>query len=287
LTRLYSLDQILEVYRGHPLSRASILARLTAQNISMDQVREIDLAVDTATDITDQNHIGGSLSTLRLGSLAALSRGERVLDLGCGIGGPARLLAEIFGCAVHGVDANPDRILDATALSAIVRLDTLTTFEHVDYLNFPFQRKYNAVWAQNTWIHIDDPPTLVGIAESALVESGQLIFEDVYLRRAPATSVERRLLDQIEDVWRSSFSELSRWVGALEEHGFKVPATENDDKLFLEYFELLSDRADRNPDLYPAHEVVGWRCARDLARSGVLGYIRIIGCRTVARAIGC
>jgi len=42
-----------------------------------------------------------------LAAAAGLEPSTRVLDLGCGIGGPARYLAATFGCKVTGVDLSP------------------------------------------------------------------------------------------------------------------------------------------------------------------------------------
>ena len=55
----------------------------------------------------DQFHTRGILATAELAAAARLEPSTRVLDLGCGIGGPARYLAATFGCKVTGVDLSP------------------------------------------------------------------------------------------------------------------------------------------------------------------------------------
>src|SRR5437588_9122893 len=55
----------------------------------------------------DQFHTRGILATTELAEAAELAPSTRVLDLGCGIGGPARYLAATFGCSVIGVDLSP------------------------------------------------------------------------------------------------------------------------------------------------------------------------------------
>ena len=52
----------------------------------------------------DQFHTRGMLATAELAEAAGIKSSTRVLDLGCGIGGPARYLAATFGCPVTGVD---------------------------------------------------------------------------------------------------------------------------------------------------------------------------------------
>ena len=61
----------------------------------------------------EEFHIGGRKPTLELGRLAGLSEGMQVVDVGCGIGGPARAMAHHFGCDVVGVDLSEPSCLDA------------------------------------------------------------------------------------------------------------------------------------------------------------------------------
>jgi SAM-dependent methyltransferase len=65
----------------------------------------------------DQFHTRGILATAELAGPAGLEPSTRVLDLGCGIGGPARYLAATFACKVIGVDLSPGFIDAATYLT--------------------------------------------------------------------------------------------------------------------------------------------------------------------------
>lgn len=273
----YSTAAVIEAYARHPLSRAAIIERLNRYGPMPSPLRELDIAVDPSEEVTDQNHIGGALSTLRLAALAGINKECRVLDLGCGIGGPARLLAEVFGCRVHGIDANPARIDDALALSDLAGLAERTSFECGDFLSRTFSRDYTVVWAQNSWIHIGEPLRLAGIASSALREPGRLAFEDVVFRRPVATSEEQQLVDEVSAAWRSSFTGTAGWISGFAEAGFRVEASEDDDGTMASHLTRLCALTDAYPDRYPPHEVIGWKSALQLARAGVLGYTRIVG----------
>src|SRR4051812_37706215 len=55
----------------------------------------------------DHFHTAGALATDRMATLLAPARTDTVLDAGSGLGGPARSLADRFGCHVIGVDLTP------------------------------------------------------------------------------------------------------------------------------------------------------------------------------------
>jgi SAM-dependent methyltransferase len=273
----YAIADVLAVYEGHPLSRDTILERIARQRKLALPISELDLAVDSGESVSDQNHIGGALSTLRLAGRAHVASDDTVLDLGCGLGGPARLIAEVYGCRVHGIDANAARIQDARQLSELVGLSHLVTFELADFLDMPLHTKYSVIWAQNAWIHIDEPGRLGAVAASALRPGGRLAFEDVWLLRVARGSAETRLMNDLCDVWRSEFSPLARWISAFESAGFDIALSEVDTEILLRHYEGITSLADAAPDAYPAHEIVGWRAALALARAGVIGYGRVIG----------
>src|SRR5262252_4148262 len=64
----------------------------------------------------DQFHTRGILATSELAEAARIDSSTHVLDLGCGIGGPARYLAATFGCQVTCIDLSPAFIDAATFL---------------------------------------------------------------------------------------------------------------------------------------------------------------------------
>src|ERR1700692_1660167 len=103
----YTKREVLHVYERHPLQQRTILRRIRATRGTLIGLRETDLAVDDATELTDQNHIGGVKFVKELACAAGINSETKVPDLGCGLGGSARVLAAEFGCRVHGIDLSP------------------------------------------------------------------------------------------------------------------------------------------------------------------------------------
>jgi hypothetical protein len=92
-----TVARVLDACIGHPLSRASLLERLRRTLPADVHSTELDMTFDPDGEITDQNHVGRALSTLQLAALATIKSEHRILDLGCGLGGPARLVALVYG----------------------------------------------------------------------------------------------------------------------------------------------------------------------------------------------
>src|SRR5437899_151811 len=103
-------------YWGRQGLERTILDALAAGGKDIDRLTIDDLAP------ADQFHSGGKSSTVRLARLAGLKPGMRVLDVGGGLGGPARTLAAEFGCQVTVVDPTESYVRTGEVLTARVRL---------------------------------------------------------------------------------------------------------------------------------------------------------------------
>jgi ubiquinone/menaquinone biosynthesis C-methylase UbiE len=99
-----------------------------------------DLNALTTADLAsvDEFHIRGRKATLELGERMRLARGSRVLDIGSGLGGPARTIAETYGCHVTGVDLTQAFCDAAEALSDWVGLGDRVSFQQGDATDLPF-----------------------------------------------------------------------------------------------------------------------------------------------------
>jgi ubiquinone/menaquinone biosynthesis C-methylase UbiE len=77
----------------------------------------------------DEFHIGGGSATEAFANKLNFKGSDRLLDVGCGLGGPARYFANRFGAHVTGIDLTPEFIEVATELSRRTGQSQVTTFE--------------------------------------------------------------------------------------------------------------------------------------------------------------
>jgi ubiquinone/menaquinone biosynthesis C-methylase UbiE len=116
------MDQVSRFYSGAGGLVAAISAALDAAGLDRAALRPADLAP------VDEFHIRGRAASLEIIEALGVSADSEVLDLGSGLGGPARTLAELTGCTVTGIDLTAEFCEVATALSAWTGLSKLTHF---------------------------------------------------------------------------------------------------------------------------------------------------------------
>ena len=130
---------------------ARIVARLIEAGKDPERLTREDLAS------FDEFHAGGRDSTRELARLAAIADGSKVLDIGCGIGGPARTLAAEFGCRVTGIDLTEGYCQAAHMLTAKLGMGDQVNFQCANALDLPFPAaSFDMVWSQNALMNIDD-----------------------------------------------------------------------------------------------------------------------------------
>lgn len=171
------VESINRHYGGTDIS-ARILAALQEAGRDVNALTRDDLAA------IDEFHSGGREATRRLAQLTGLSKGMHVLDVGSGVGGPARTLAAEFGCKVTGLDLTEEFCRAATMLTERLGLGDRVTFRYGNALDMPFDNGiFDVVWTQNTLMNI---------------ENKRRLFKEVYrvLRRGRAEARESMRQDK-------------------------------------------------------------------------------------------
>lgn len=151
-----------------------ILTALRQAGLDPDRLTTDDLAP------IDEFHSRRRLATEELGRMLAPSPTDRVIDIGSGIGGPARYLATTYGCRVSGVDLTPAFVDVATALTARTGLTDRVDFRQGSALDLPFpDAAFDLAWSQNVAMNIQDRARFYGEMHRVLKPGGRLAIQDV------------------------------------------------------------------------------------------------------------
>lgn len=109
----------------------------------------------------------------RLALLTGLKPGMRVLDVGCGIGGPAREVAKLVGCEVIGISINQYHVDRAIDLTLEAGLGKYCTFVVADYHDLPFPEGYfDAAYAIQATCHAKDMKLVYGGVRRVVKKGG-------------------------------------------------------------------------------------------------------------------
>jgi len=188
----------------------------------------------------DEFHIRGRAATLELARAARLDSTKRVLDVGSGVGGTSRCLAQAFGCRVTGIDLTDEYCRAAAMLSAQIGLANLVDFRQGDATNLPFDDgSFDVVWTEHVAMNIPDKPQLYREMHRVLKRGGTLAIYDILAgpsglvlfpvpwARTPATSFL---------VWPDELRKL------LEEAGFTVSDWSDTTDVARAWFVALAEK---------------------------------------------
>lgn len=151
-----------------------ILGALAAAGVDTANLRAEDL------EAVDEFHIGGAAATQDLLDKVELFPAQEMLDVGSGIGGPARFVANRTGAKVTGIDLTDSYVTIATNLSRMTGLEGLTRFVQGSALAMPFDdRSFDAAMILHVGMNIRDKQALMGEVARVLRPGATFAVYDV------------------------------------------------------------------------------------------------------------
>jgi len=128
----------------------------------------------------EEFHIGGRKATVHAVKKMGLSEGQHILDIGCGIGGAARYMADQNNCTVTGIDLTPEYIEIAKTLTELTGLENKITFEVANALSMPFKDEtFDAAITLHVAMNIPERAALYAEIARVLKPASTLYIFDV------------------------------------------------------------------------------------------------------------
>jgi len=128
----------------------------------------------------DQFHTRGLAATAEIARLAGITAQMSVLDIGSGLGGPARYLTATHNCRVTGVDQSEPFVEAARYLTTRTGQSDRVSFEVADALDLPFANAtFDLVLLQHVAMNIADRAGLYRGIRRVLATGGRLAVFDV------------------------------------------------------------------------------------------------------------
>jgi SAM-dependent methyltransferase len=121
----------------------------------------------------DHFHARGFPATIELADQLPVAAGQRLVDIGCGVGGPARYMAKRFRCHVNGIDITGPFIDAGTKLTALLRMQSQVTLELGDGQRLPYaSASFDGAYAQHVTMNVADRPAFFAEAYRVLKPGG-------------------------------------------------------------------------------------------------------------------
>jgi len=237
------------------------------------------LTVDDLAPI-DEFHTRGRESTLEVAELANLKASDLVLDVGCGLGGTARHLAEQYECDVVGIDLTEEYISVGKKLTELVGLSDRVKLRQGSALEIPYEdESFDIVWTEHVQMNIADKNRFYSEIARVLKPEGRLLFHDIFRGMGdspfyPAPWAEDESISALvtqpeaRSIIEQVGLEIEHWVGKVQES--------------IEFFKRVSTQIDvGGPPPIGIHLLMG-----DNAKDKLQNYVRNLCENRVSVAMG-
>lgn len=180
----------------------------------------------------DHFHTRGVAATAELAELVGITADMSVLDVGSGLGGPARYLAATYGCQVTGVDLSEPFVDAARHLTERTGQTGQVTFHSTSALDLPFEGdRFDVVFLQHVVMNIADRSRLYREIRRVLHAGGRFATFDVVL----LNGTPHYPLPWARTPETSFLLSAAATCGAIESSGFHTLAWEDETEAAREW----------------------------------------------------
>ncbi|MBK7142689.1 MAG: class I SAM-dependent methyltransferase [bacterium] len=170
-----SVEGHVEHHYAHGDTLALIIQALNEHGKDLNQLTQEDLAP------VDEFHVRGREGTVELAERIEWTPGMNLLDVGCGIGGSSRFLANRYGAKVTGIDLTHEYVEVATNLTKMVRMEEGIDYKQGSALALPFaENSFDVVWTEHVQMNIESKRQFYGEIARVLKPGGKFLFHDIF-----------------------------------------------------------------------------------------------------------
>jgi ubiquinone/menaquinone biosynthesis C-methylase UbiE len=206
------------------------------------------------TSAYDEFHVRGRAVSEELFSQIELTKDSQVLDLGCGLGGTCRILAEKYDCMVYGIDYSEEHISTAESLSKLTGFENKTKFIQGDATQIPYSSDhFDLVITQHVQMCIADKEKLYSEVKRVLKKGGRFIYYDVLKRSEEALTLPLPWVDNEVYSFLVSSHELENELCSL---GFKKIESEDQSQKGLNFLNSFIAKVSEKPAMLTGQKIL-------------------------------
>lgn len=214
------------------------------------------LDIDTLA-LFDEFHIGGRQATETLINALSINAGSRVLDMGCGLGGPARFVAKSTTARVTGIDLTQEFVETGNALTGQALMVDLVDLQHGSILDMPYEDdRFDVAYMIHVGMNIPDKARIAAEAARVLKPGGMFGIYDVMAMNGAELAYP---LPWASEKSQSFLSTPRAYREALEQAGFTLKMETDETDMALEFFARQAEkqRLAIGPQILGLHLVMG------------------------------
>ena len=241
-------SEVIDHYRGSNLYD-SILDGLRKAGLDLDNLSPENLSA------ADEFHIGGTEATDFVCNKIEDFGGHKLLDVGCGIGGPARFISNRLGCEVVGVDLTPDFVKTGNLLTDLVSMKNAVTLMEGNAAELSFSpSSFDVAYMMHVGMNISDKRGTFKEVNRVLKDRGLFVIYDVMCLKEQQLTYPLPWASSKEG---SAVDSPEAYQSILETEGFTITEIDKKRDFAIGFFENMMKKMEGGPTPLGLHLVMG------------------------------